>query len=153
VRLACNSAGFLPNWRQPALTAPALVIRFNKCKRRPVTQLSRDGDGTVGGGGGDRARGFQIASPGPRTMPPHRAGPRNQRRGPFSLAITSCDTAVRYAFSDDRAGLLLLYNISQSLIFRNRTGACIIMPLGVLLSFSWAAIHHPLSAAYQHRPA
>jgi hypothetical protein len=78
---------------------------------------------------------------------------RNQRRGPFSLAITSCDTAVRYAFSDDRAGLLLLYNISQSLIFRNRTGACIIMPLGVLLSFSWAAIHHPLSAAYQHRPA
>ena len=39
-----------------------------------------------------------------RTLPPHRAGPRNQRRGPFSSAIT----AVRYAFPDDRAGLLLL---------------------------------------------
>ena len=39
---------------------------------------------------------------------PHRAGPRNQRRGPYSSAITSRDTAVRYALSDDRAGLLLL---------------------------------------------
>jgi hypothetical protein len=31
--------------------------------------------------------------------------------------------------------------------------ACIIMPLGFMLSFSWVAVHRPLSAACQHRPA
>jgi hypothetical protein len=31
--------------------------------------------------------------------------------------------------------------------------ASIIMPLGFMLSFSWVAVHRPLSAACQHRPA
>jgi hypothetical protein len=73
-------AGILPNGRQSRLMTPAIVI-LCKCKRPP--SATRDGAGTVSGGGGTlRPRGSARA---PRYAAPIESGPRNHRRGPFSL--------------------------------------------------------------------
>ena len=75
-------AGILPNGRQPAVDDSRDTNTVHACKRRPVTQLMRDGVGT-GGGGGTTAGVSQILSLRPRTMPPHRAGPRTTGAGRF----------------------------------------------------------------------
>jgi hypothetical protein len=57
------------------LTNPAILIRSNVCKRRPVTQLIRNGGGTLGGGGGDHRSGFPDCHPDPEPCRPHRVRP------------------------------------------------------------------------------
>ncbi len=75
-------AGILPNGRQPAVDDSRDPNTVHACKRRPVTQLMRDGVGT-GGGGGDHGGGFQILS----LSNPHHAAPSSRPAQPEARAV------------------------------------------------------------------
>ena len=110
--VGCGWHATVRNFRQigvhPPLTTPATVIPCKKCKRRPGYPI----DARRRWRGWRRtARILGGSSSGPAlSRPPIRPRPAQ----PEARAVFVGD----YAFSDDRAGLLLLKNISQSLIFR-----------------------------------
>src|SRR6266404_813379 len=64
------------------LTTPATLILSNTCKRRPVTQLMRDGAGTLVEAEGPR-RGF----PDPQSQTPHHAAPSSPARVTRARAV------------------------------------------------------------------